>query len=1166
MFSFTVTLLIKVMDKSAAGGAVFMCRLCNLFSPCHSQLLTHCSQVHKQQGPPHDFIIALQPLDPQPVNNGTSQKETPSKRKRGRPKGSANKREIVQSPTYTEDNDTTEVKDREQVADQNEEDSSDLECKECHRTFRNKRQILKHICLNEVEEDEDEYNDKSKAAPPKSTKRSQPVFEDKISHSKKVSTASKKSVIKVFLTEDDTLSDACKMVPIEEEYLTEEVSASAQDTLQSQPQEARKSKDADSSNPKIDTGSSLDPTTEATKGFQEYSFTQDMISPFQSQFKVFTCQFCNKIFKFRHSLVAHVRTHTKEKPFKCPHCDYASAIKANLNVHLRKHTGDKFSCKHCSFTCISSGHLKVHIERVHFKVKQHCHFCKSKYSDVKNLLKHMEKHHNLKDTAVHKIYQQLRLKTRQGFRQLLFHCPTCKRCFKSLKDRDRHLLVHEPQPPFGCMLCEYAAPKLSVLTAHVRKHCFLYTCCICKSMFVSCHRLKTHLTESHPEVDQEQVFTDCINRSYQLIHPSGGIWAQDSEKLIDLKSTDESLREDVTDNKNIQEEQEPKSISEQKVEHNQSEDLEMGPLLQKTENYLDTESLLQSNQMELGQALAKSSTTETENDVFMSIDASEDSKAENTKEQLEHSVADKRKENTISQNDIHDGTDASIKMLTGTSQEQLLFPADKSKSQSSKEVIGENAFLQALSSIQKTQLNIETLQQLRKVYGELECQYCGKLFAYKAHYNNHVRTHTKEHLQHCSQCNFSSVTKSSLNRHMSQKHSDLLLSCPNADCKYATSDKYKLQTHVRRFHEEAKRVPCPVCNNNYPEHRLKQHMRKIHPDTIPAEGKGRMEKQADKCPYCDSYFLKNSSDFQLHIWAHEGIKPYTCNMCDYAGCRKSNLRLHMNRHKTEKIHLCELCGKKFKSEVSLKSHSLGHTNEGKRFKCTECDFSSALKPSLVRHMEQHARGRQAFQCAHCFYSCNKVGPLKRHYKKKHPDETYPEAEAEDSSPEAQEAPGLKCPVCDSVHGSKRELNRHLKNNHSLNVLQISFEETEPVETQFVPVDDEMQLTELPVESLQDREAVNILQQITELNSETHNVVAPLVAMAPGTVTVMEQISDEQEIGSDQLMVVNADEDLGADQVMVVEEAEGLEALTVLTQGDSTHHYIVYVQEETVEIN
>ena len=50
-----------------------------------------------------------------------------------------------------------------------------------------------------------------------------------------------------------------------------------------------------------------------------------------TQLKIFTCEYCNKVFKFKHSLQAHLRIHTKEKPYKCSQCSYASAIKANLN-------------------------------------------------------------------------------------------------------------------------------------------------------------------------------------------------------------------------------------------------------------------------------------------------------------------------------------------------------------------------------------------------------------------------------------------------------------------------------------------------------------------------------------------------------------------------------------------------------------------------------------------------------------------------------------------------------------------------------------------------------------------------------------------------------------------------------------------------------------------
>lgn len=34
--------------------------------------------------------------------------------------------------------------------------------------------------------------------------------------------------------------------------------------------------------------------------------------------------------------------------------------------------------------------------------------------------------------------------------------------------------------------------------------------------------------------------------------------------------------------------------------------------------------------------------------------------------------------------------------------------------------------------------------------------------------------------------------------------------------------------------------------------------------------KGLIGKRAVKCPHCDFYFMKNGSDLQRHIWAHEG--------------------------------------------------------------------------------------------------------------------------------------------------------------------------------------------------------------------------------------------------------------------------------------------------------
>ncbi|XP_029958746.1 zinc finger protein ZFAT [Salarias fasciatus] len=1182
------------MDGQIAAGSVFMCRLCNLFSHSHTQLLGHCAHLHPEQESPDDIIVTLQPLEAEPAEKLA---EGPVKRKPGRPKGSTKKSKRVLQEGMTAhslvdgfEQNKKDNKERDQLCSSLEDKSHDgvsgLECKSCHRSFSNRRQILKHICIKE-DNDEEEDGSSCSGAEGEVSETVNPEGADsnlikqnqrqgltrekdmeikrvprkKQSHKSKEksqATEIKKTVINVVLTEDKTIPGISKMVPVEDNSAEIQSAAQTQHSAVSHNAAEDVSSEAPAckDNPQSEqysSSNSATTTTKNSKGFQEYSIKQDSHNLPHSQLKIFTCEFCNLIFKFRHSLVAHLRTHTQEKPFQCPHCDYASAIKANLTVHLRKHTGEKFSCQQCPFSCLSPGHLKVHIERVHLKVKQHCSFCEKKYSDVKNLLKHMETRHNLKDPAVQQSYQQLRLKTQQGRRQLLYHCPTCNRHFKNQLERERHLLVHGPKRPFACLLCDHAATKMAALAAHVMKHLFMYVCCVCDDKFVSSQRLKSHL-ESHPELDQDQAFTDSINCSYHLIQEEGatcgGVDIETGAREAD--GVAQECQEDGE-----KDDSEERSTGGEKV----NEGMEMGESeshkVQETEGATGKEQLENDEDLKRSQTRRNETTSNEEAGSSTFTPESTGSRAEDT-----HTSSTAESAHTPAlENRTPETTDTPVEHTLvmrnpDTNQSDLSACSEKEL-----EVVHPSAFQQVFSSLQKTQLNIETFHRLRKIYGNLECQYCGKLFWYKVHYNVHVRTHTKEYSHYCSKCSYSSITKSALKRHQVQKHSGVLLPCSYPECKYTTPDKCKLQAHQRTQHEKTRSASCPVCRKSYPNHRLKYHIKSSHPDTFPAQGKNLMVQRAEKCPHCDSYFLKNSSDFQQHIWAHQGLKPYTCSVCDYAGRSRSNLKSHMNRHNTERRHLCDLCGKKFKSKFTLKSHRLSHTDEGKRFQCSECDYTSVYRPSLHRHMEQHAEFKP-FRCAHCHYSCNVAGALKRHHNMKHSNQKYENAgPGLPDSDELKQQGGMKCPECDFVYGTKWELNRHLKSKHCMKVVEGPWEVEEEVEAQYVSVEDEEQLTEAPLAELKD--TVNI-QQVTEFSSETQEAVTSMVAMAPGTVTVVQQLQEVDNCSS-QLMVLEANGGLDGDQVMVVEEG-GLEALTVLTQGDDAHHYIVYVQEHTVEIN
>lgn len=70
-------------------------------------------------------------------------------------------------------------------------------------------------------------------------------------------------------------------------------------------------------------------------------------------------------------------------------------------------------------------------------------------------------------------------------------------------------------------------------------------------------------------------------------------------------------------------------------------------------------------------------------------------------------------------------------------------------------------------------------------------------------------------------------------------------------------------------------------------------------DALPTQAKGVMVKRAEKCPYCESYFLKHSSDYQRHIWAHQGViflyiyLRQTCMCIHQSWCRVFQVLMHL---------------------------------------------------------------------------------------------------------------------------------------------------------------------------------------------------------------------------------------------------------------------------------
>ena len=100
---------------------------------------------------------------------------------------------------------------------------------------------------------------------------------------------------------------------------------------------------------------------------EQHNITDFEHSIYPEKGKVFTCKFCDSVFKRKENLKAHELTHVSTDKFTCDQCGKQFSVNTSLVRHQKIHIGnrEKHQCVICQKTFLSKGSLGRHMEGIH---------------------------------------------------------------------------------------------------------------------------------------------------------------------------------------------------------------------------------------------------------------------------------------------------------------------------------------------------------------------------------------------------------------------------------------------------------------------------------------------------------------------------------------------------------------------------------------------------------------------------------------------------------------------------------------------------------------------------------------------------------------------------------------------------------------------------------
>ncbi|XP_065075757.1 zinc finger protein 62 homolog [Ochlerotatus camptorhynchus] len=216
----------------------------------------------------------------------------------------------------------------------------------------------------------------------------------------------------------------------------------------------------------------------------------------------------------------------------------------------------------------------------------------------------------------------------------------------------------------------------------------------------------------------------------------------------------------------------------------------------------------------------------------------------------------------------------------------------------------------------------------------LNCEFCGKFFKFRATLKQHEQIHYGIKEFECEICYRRFLHKGTLKVHLRLHTGEMPYKCPH--CPKQFRGQTALDCHVFRH-----------------------------------------TKQGTKCPQCSSVFATPSIVKQHIREVHTTERLNTCQICGVTYKHLKSLRLHLRNHQKR---ICPDCGKVFHSVYVMMTHRKIHAQDHFKFKCAFCDRKFEKEDELESHNK--LRGR-TYQCEMCCHSFNKPDYLENHNRRNH---------------------------------------------------------------------------------------------------------------------------------------------------------------------------------------